>query len=138
MAVSIQDLQKQRRWILWRLETVNGKQTKVPYQPNGRRAMAGGIRRNFWTPARNLWVSRAQSRGCTLRGRALYHVCLLVHGFHLVRQSRRDHCALDIGHVCGDRTGRRARVHPCANRGNACGRAVGAVAMAKIKVRHGQ
>jgi hypothetical protein len=40
MAVSIPELQKQRRWVLWRLETVSGKQTKVPYQPNGRKAMA--------------------------------------------------------------------------------------------------
>jgi primase-polymerase (primpol)-like protein len=40
MPVSIQELQQQCRWVLWRLETVNGKKTKVPYQPSGRRAMA--------------------------------------------------------------------------------------------------
>jgi len=34
------DLKQQRRWVLWRLEIVKGKQTKVPYQPNGRKAMA--------------------------------------------------------------------------------------------------
>ena len=38
--MTIQELQQQRRWVLWKLETVNGKQTKVPYQPNGRKAMA--------------------------------------------------------------------------------------------------
>jgi hypothetical protein len=38
--VTIAELQAQRRWVLWRLETVNGKQTKVPYQPSGRKAMA--------------------------------------------------------------------------------------------------
>src|SRR5438270_13544783 len=38
--MTIDELKRQRRWVLWRLETVNGKQTKVPYQPNGRKAMA--------------------------------------------------------------------------------------------------
>jgi len=36
--LSIEDLKLQRRWILWRLEKVNGKETKVPYQPNGYKA----------------------------------------------------------------------------------------------------
>ena len=40
MPVSIAELQAQRRWVLWRLETVKDKQTKVPYQTNGRKAMA--------------------------------------------------------------------------------------------------
>ncbi len=34
------ELQQQRRWVLWKLEVVNGKETKVPYQPSGRKAMA--------------------------------------------------------------------------------------------------
>src|SRR5690242_12693458 len=38
--MTIEELKQQRRWVLWKLETVNGKQTKVPYQPNGRKAMA--------------------------------------------------------------------------------------------------
>lgn len=38
--MTIQELQQQRRWVLWKLETVHGKQTKVPYQPSGRKAMA--------------------------------------------------------------------------------------------------
>lgn len=38
--MTLDELKLQRRWVLWRLETVNGKQTKVPYQPNGRKAMA--------------------------------------------------------------------------------------------------
>jgi hypothetical protein len=37
MALTIEDLKRQRRWILWRLETVN-KETKVPYRPNGYKA----------------------------------------------------------------------------------------------------
>jgi hypothetical protein len=38
--MTIADLKAQRRWVLWRLETVHGKLTKVPYQPSGRKAMA--------------------------------------------------------------------------------------------------
>jgi len=38
--MTIEALKKQRRWVLWKLEAVNGKQTKVPYQPSGRKAMA--------------------------------------------------------------------------------------------------
>jgi hypothetical protein len=38
--MTITELQQQKRWVLWKLETVNGKQTKVPYQPNGRKAKA--------------------------------------------------------------------------------------------------
>jgi hypothetical protein len=38
--VTIDELKQQRRWMLWRLEHVNDKVTKVPYQPNGRKAMA--------------------------------------------------------------------------------------------------
>jgi hypothetical protein len=38
--MTIDELKQQPRWVLWNLETVHGKQTKVPYQPNGRKAMA--------------------------------------------------------------------------------------------------
>jgi hypothetical protein len=38
--LTILDLKAQRRWVLWRLETVNEKLTKIPYQPGGRKAMA--------------------------------------------------------------------------------------------------
>jgi putative DNA primase/helicase len=37
---TIADLKAQRRWVLWKSETVHGKQTKVPYQPSGPKAMA--------------------------------------------------------------------------------------------------
>ncbi|MFZ0139426.1 MAG: hypothetical protein WAK89_20340 [Candidatus Sulfotelmatobacter sp.] len=37
-ALSIDALKLQRRWCLWRLEPVSGKMSKVPYQPNGRKA----------------------------------------------------------------------------------------------------
>lgn len=36
--MTIEELKKQRRWILWRLETVNAKETKVPYQTSGYKA----------------------------------------------------------------------------------------------------
>src|ERR1039458_7939366 len=39
-AMTIEDLKEQRRWVLWRLETAHGKLTKVPYRPDGRKAMA--------------------------------------------------------------------------------------------------
>ncbi len=38
--MTLDELKHQRRWVLWKLETVHGKQTKVPYQPSGRKAMA--------------------------------------------------------------------------------------------------
>jgi hypothetical protein len=40
MALTIEELKTQRRWVLWKLETVHEKLTKIPYQPNGRKAMA--------------------------------------------------------------------------------------------------
>lgn len=36
--MTIEELKQQRRWVLWKLEPVNGKDTKVPYRPNGRKA----------------------------------------------------------------------------------------------------
>jgi len=38
--MTLDELKEQRRWVLWRLQEVNGKLTKVPYQPSGRKAMA--------------------------------------------------------------------------------------------------
>lgn len=38
MTLTIDALKAQRRWVLWRLETRDGKTTKVPYQRNGRKA----------------------------------------------------------------------------------------------------
>lgn len=38
MSLSIKALKQQRRWVLWRLETRDGKPTKVPYQRDGRKA----------------------------------------------------------------------------------------------------
>lgn len=42
--MTIQELQAQRRWVLWKLETVSGKETKVPYQPGGHKAKANDVR----------------------------------------------------------------------------------------------
>ncbi len=39
MSITIADLKKHKRWVLWRLERVNGKDTKVPYQISGRKAL---------------------------------------------------------------------------------------------------
>jgi hypothetical protein len=44
--MTLDELKLQRRWVLWKLETVNGKPTKVPYQPNGRKAATN--RRETW------------------------------------------------------------------------------------------
>src|SRR5690349_22424377 len=38
--MTIAELEYQERWVLWKLEPVNGKLSKVPYQPSGRKAMA--------------------------------------------------------------------------------------------------
>src|SRR5258708_1013080 len=39
MRITIEELKKLRRWLLWRLEPgKDGKPTKVPYQPNGYKA----------------------------------------------------------------------------------------------------
>jgi hypothetical protein len=37
--VTLEDLKLQKRWVCWRREAVKGKETKVPYQPNGKHAM---------------------------------------------------------------------------------------------------
>lgn len=36
--MTVDDLKAQRRWVLWQYETVSGRETKVPYQANGRHA----------------------------------------------------------------------------------------------------
>jgi hypothetical protein len=36
--MTLDELKQQRRWVCWKREVVKGKETKVPYQPNGRRA----------------------------------------------------------------------------------------------------
>jgi hypothetical protein len=36
--VTIDELKLQKRWVCWRREVIKGKETKVPYQPNGYRA----------------------------------------------------------------------------------------------------
>src|ERR1700674_550959 len=38
--MTIAELELQKRWLLWKLQVVNGKETKVPYSPSGRHAMA--------------------------------------------------------------------------------------------------
>jgi hypothetical protein len=38
VSLTIEDLKAQRRWVLWRLEKRDGKDTKVPYQISGRKA----------------------------------------------------------------------------------------------------
>ena len=40
MTLTIEALKAQCRWVLWKLETVHEKLTKVPYRPSGRKAMA--------------------------------------------------------------------------------------------------
>jgi hypothetical protein len=38
VSLPIEGLKAQRRWVLWRLEARDGKETKVPYQADGRKA----------------------------------------------------------------------------------------------------
>jgi hypothetical protein len=38
MTLTIEALKAQRRWVLWKLEKRDGKETKVPYQANGKHA----------------------------------------------------------------------------------------------------
>src|ERR1035437_805549 len=38
--MTLDELKQQRRWVCWRREVVNVKETKVPYMPSGRRAKA--------------------------------------------------------------------------------------------------
>lgn len=38
MALTIEALKLQKRWVLWRLEKRDGKETKIPYQVSGRKA----------------------------------------------------------------------------------------------------
>jgi hypothetical protein len=38
MSMLIEDVKLQKRWVLWKLETRDGKETKVPYQTSGRKA----------------------------------------------------------------------------------------------------
>jgi hypothetical protein len=38
--LTIDELKTQKRWVMWRSETVGGKQTKVPYQIDGRKAQS--------------------------------------------------------------------------------------------------
>ena len=42
-----EEMKQARRWVLWRHEGRNGKKTKIPYQPNGRRASS--IREGDWS-----------------------------------------------------------------------------------------
>src|ERR1017187_5496517 len=44
--MTIDELKAQRRWVLWRLEKRDGKDTKVPYQING--AHAASNRPETW------------------------------------------------------------------------------------------
>lgn len=42
--MTLEDLKSQKRWVLWRYETVGGRETKVPYQANGRHAQSNNPR----------------------------------------------------------------------------------------------
>ena len=53
-----------------------------------------------------------------LRGRPLHHVCLLVHGLNIVRQSGGDHRAIAFRHLRGHRSLRRVGFHRGPTRRN--------------------
>ena len=62
--MTLDELKQQRRWVLWRLETVNEKLTKVPYQPSGRKAMANN--RATWQTYAECAVLASQFSGIGL------------------------------------------------------------------------
>ena len=75
----------------------------------------------FGLLARDLRLSRAESHRRPLRGRALHHLRLLVHGLDIVRQSRGDHRALDLRHLRGHRACWRAGLYRRTVHRNVCG-----------------
>ena len=78
--MTINELKSQRRWVLWRLETIKGtsgkpdKQTKVPYQLNGARPatmiqvrgrlMPNWNRTRISTPVSALSSARSKACAC--------------------------------------------------------------------------
>jgi hypothetical protein len=84
-------------------------------------AMAGGVYRDLRPASRDLRLSRAESHRRPLRGRALYHLRLLVHSLDVLRQSCGDHRALDLRHLRGHRACWRAGLYRRTVHRNVCG-----------------
>ena len=53
------ELKRKPNWVLWRLEAVNGRMTKVPYQPNGSKASATDP--STWNPYERIAKGAATS-----------------------------------------------------------------------------
>jgi len=73
MNTTISELKAQRRWVVWRLETVNKKLTKVPYQPKWRKAMANKL---VLPPCSTQDLARTMQLCMDLGGTRLYIVLL--------------------------------------------------------------
>ncbi len=89
MTLTIEDLKLQKRWVLWKLEKRDGKDTKVPYQSNG--AHAASDNPATWGTYAELsaHVHRFSGVGCVLGD---------VDGLPL--------CGVDIDSCCDAQTGK--------------------------------
>jgi hypothetical protein len=87
--VTIEVLKLQKRWVLWRLESRDGKDTKVPYQSNG--AHAASDNPATWCTYAELYahVHRFSGVGCVLGD---------IDGVHM--------CGVDIDNCCDAQTGK--------------------------------
>jgi primase-polymerase (primpol)-like protein len=81
--LTIEDLKLQKRWVLWRLEKRDGKDTKVPYQPSGANAASN-------SPA--TWMTYADVEPHAHRFSGLGCVLGEVGGVHV--------CGVDIDNCC--------------------------------------
>ncbi|MDR3742161.1 MAG: hypothetical protein P4L40_24345 [Terracidiphilus sp.] len=89
MTLSIAQLKAQRRWVLWRLEKRDGKETKVPYQSNGHHADSTEPR---------TWMTYAEVEPHAHRFSGVGVVMGEVDGIHL--------CGVDIDNCCDAVTGK--------------------------------
>ncbi|HEX4039141.1 MAG TPA: hypothetical protein VHX37_13875 [Acidobacteriaceae bacterium] len=87
--MTIEDIKAQRRWVLWRLEKRDGKETKVPYQSNGAHAASDNP---------GTWVTYAEAAANAVRFSGVGVVMGEVDGIHL--------SGVDIDNCCDAVTGK--------------------------------
>ena len=87
--LTIENLKLQRRWVLWRLEKRDGKDTKVPYQLNGARAASDRP---------ETWVTYAEASANAVGFSGVGCVMGEVDGIHLA--------GVDIDNCCDAVTGK--------------------------------
>lgn len=87
--LTIENLKAQRRWVLWRLEKRDGKDTKVPYQLNGKHAASN---------CPGTWATYAEVSGNTVGFSGVGVVLGEVDGIHV--------SGVDIDACCDAATGK--------------------------------